>query len=119
MDGYEQIGVNFACFSDTLCQRDKIITIACHEGTQIRFLIHHHLELARDRERDILFVGAVTAVRPRILAAMTGIYRNNYQAVVRGLGGNIRTDRILRRDGNHRYEWWSRYWRQSCSWFGG
>ena len=64
-------------------QRNEVVPVARQHGAHVGLLVDALLQLARDRERHVLLVGAAAAARAGILAAVPGIHRDDDEAARR------------------------------------
>ncbi len=91
VDRDEQVGVVLARDLVALAQWNEIVAVAGQHGLHPRLTIDQRRQVARHRQRDILFQRAARAVCALVLAAVAGVDRHHYLALTveqrRGLLG--------------------------------
>ena len=73
MHGYEQIGIQLACFYQTHRQGNKVIAFPCQRRTHVGLFIYFGFEFSGNRQCDIFLMCSAAADCAWILAAMARI----------------------------------------------
>ena len=80
VDRDEQVRLHAPRLGHALAESDEVVAVAREHHAHAALSVDQPLDASRDRQRDMLLVGAAAADRARVLAAMAGIDRHGDEA---------------------------------------